>query len=612
MPLNRHVGTRVLRSVSLGAALAACSLQAMGADTYSAGQLTIPSLTIGNATYSEVVVGISAVLGGPAGASPVGSADSYNPLTGQLTVPAVTLGSTTVYNALATVGKLTSIGAVSGADTYDGSRLTVPYVQVNGGTIYTNVVARVGHIVSAIGGMPAGPWDSYSTQSGELTIPAVTYGGKVYTNVTVTIAGILSFGGGGTAQSISFPQPSNSNPDLAIGTWGALSATASSGLPVSYYVTTPSICGVYNSTPQEQYIYFSYSATGEAGAGVMGGVPVATDVFQANTLVGTVTMVNGQATSAPMGLLSQLTPYTGTSPPPVPPYTNYVSGIWIFDDVLFANGSPLWDEAGFAFQIPGDSINLGYAGGYYYADNFDAASGGEGLPNAYAFLGNPGNAVIGLTQGACQITAFQSGNGTYASRRRSRSRSIPEKSSCRSPRGRPGTGAFGYHRGMVERDTDFKRHSVVTRVTHWVNVAAMTGLLMSGLRILGAHPWLYWGEASGRAWLHIANHGGNMAFPGWLTNPELPGPRDRAPLALPVRVDTGRQRPRVPLCGAADAAPVAGPDPVAGRARAAPPRHRAVASPEVPVPARRGGSAITTRCRRSRTPGPRARARSRW
>jgi len=41
-----------------------------------------------------------------------------------------------------------------------------------------------------------------------------------------------------------------------------------------------------------------------------------------------------------------------------------------------------------------------------------------------------------------------------------------------------------------------KRHSVVTRLTHWVNVALIVVLLMSGLQIFNAHPALYWGEAS--------------------------------------------------------------------------------------------------------------------
>lgn len=41
-----------------------------------------------------------------------------------------------------------------------------------------------------------------------------------------------------------------------------------------------------------------------------------------------------------------------------------------------------------------------------------------------------------------------------------------------------------------------KRHSVLTRLTHWVNVALIAVLLMSGLQIFNAHPALYWGQAS--------------------------------------------------------------------------------------------------------------------
>jgi thiosulfate reductase cytochrome b subunit len=40
------------------------------------------------------------------------------------------------------------------------------------------------------------------------------------------------------------------------------------------------------------------------------------------------------------------------------------------------------------------------------------------------------------------------------------------------------------------------RHSLTIRVTHWVNVACMTILLMSGLQIFNAHPALYWGDRS--------------------------------------------------------------------------------------------------------------------
>lgn len=44
--------------------------------------------------------------------------------------------------------------------------------------------------------------------------------------------------------------------------------------------------------------------------------------------------------------------------------------------------------------------------------------------------------------------------------------------------------------------TYFHRHSLIVRVTHWVNVLCMTVLLMSGLQIFNAHPALYWGNAS--------------------------------------------------------------------------------------------------------------------
>ncbi|THD58171.1 MAG: DUF4405 domain-containing protein [Phenylobacterium sp.] len=38
------------------------------------------------------------------------------------------------------------------------------------------------------------------------------------------------------------------------------------------------------------------------------------------------------------------------------------------------------------------------------------------------------------------------------------------------------------------------RHTVVVRVTHWINVVCLTLLLLSGLQIFCAHPMLYWGQ----------------------------------------------------------------------------------------------------------------------
>lgn len=41
-----------------------------------------------------------------------------------------------------------------------------------------------------------------------------------------------------------------------------------------------------------------------------------------------------------------------------------------------------------------------------------------------------------------------------------------------------------------------RRHSGVTRITHWLNVLVISLLLLSGLQIFNAHPALYWGAKS--------------------------------------------------------------------------------------------------------------------
>jgi thiosulfate reductase cytochrome b subunit len=40
------------------------------------------------------------------------------------------------------------------------------------------------------------------------------------------------------------------------------------------------------------------------------------------------------------------------------------------------------------------------------------------------------------------------------------------------------------------------RHSILIRITHWINVIAITFLVMSGLQIFNARPDLYWGKQS--------------------------------------------------------------------------------------------------------------------
>lgn len=60
------------------------------------------------------------------------------------------------------------------------------------------------------------------------------------------------------------------------------------------------------------------------------------------------------------------------------------------------------------------------------------------------------------------------------------------------------------------------RHSVVTRVCHWINLLCIVVLIMSGLQIFNAYPSLHWGEfgaTADPAWLRLD------PFPGWATIP---------------------------------------------------------------------------------------------
>ena len=44
-----------------------------------------------------------------------------------------------------------------------------------------------------------------------------------------------------------------------------------------------------------------------------------------------------------------------------------------------------------------------------------------------------------------------------------------------------------------------RRHSVVVRLTHWLNVLCLTFLLLSGLQIFNAYPRLHWGQYGANA-----------------------------------------------------------------------------------------------------------------
>ena len=175
-----------------------CAGAARASDTYvpSSKQLTLSSVSIGTATFTNMVVTVGSIVSGPTGSSAYTTSDTYDPISGHLSVPAVVVAGKPYYNVVVTVQGLVSIGSVAGADSYDGTHLLINYAKV-GNMVYNHAVITVGPVVSAVGGMPLDVKDTYVATSGHLSIPAVQFGSRVYTNVVVKVGSILSVGGGG-------------------------------------------------------------------------------------------------------------------------------------------------------------------------------------------------------------------------------------------------------------------------------------------------------------------------------------------------------------------------------------------------------------------------------
>lgn len=176
----------------------ACTTTAYAADSYNPSnkQLTIPSVAIGSATYSNMVVTVGEIVAAPSGTGPNGQIDSYDPRTNLLTVQSVTLGPATYYNVVVTVARLVSVSAVLGADTFNGTDLSISHVQV-GGTVYDGVILSEGisNVIRIAGGMPTFGPDTYSSFSNRLAIPAVQVGSRVFTNVIVSLGTLKSVAG---------------------------------------------------------------------------------------------------------------------------------------------------------------------------------------------------------------------------------------------------------------------------------------------------------------------------------------------------------------------------------------------------------------------------------
>jgi uncharacterized protein (DUF2141 family) len=237
-----------------------CTCEAWGTDSYNGVDLTIPVVTIGSATFSNMVVTVAGIVSGPTGGAPNGSVDSYNPANNQLTIPAVMVGSTTYNNVIINVGDLISIGGVSGADVYTGTDLIIPSVQLLGGSVYNNVVITVGSIQSSGSGMPHNIRDVYNATTKELTIAAVAVAGHVYTNAVITPGSILSIN---KATSANGTITGAWVQGVTITVSGGASGTTTTDengnysfanlVPGQSFTFTPSLAG-YNYTPGNQTV----------------------------------------------------------------------------------------------------------------------------------------------------------------------------------------------------------------------------------------------------------------------------------------------------------------------------------------------------------------------
>jgi hypothetical protein len=239
----------------------AAATRAGAVDTYDPAtrQLTIPTLKIGAATYSDVVVGIARVVSGPSGKLVIGSVDSYDLATGELKVPEVFVGSAAYFNVVVAIEYLASIGSVSGADGFSDGVLTVPTLQ-QGNMLYTGVKMTVplANVIGISGGMPAAIRDQFDPADNALIIPAVQVGSKVYTNVTVSAndGNVLSVGSKSpivvVGASPSFIVTSTAAAVIASPTGAAPTAT------VTFTVGRFPAAGVY----------YGYAAVGGAVTGV--------------------------------------------------------------------------------------------------------------------------------------------------------------------------------------------------------------------------------------------------------------------------------------------------------------------------------------------------------
>ena len=113
-------------------------------DTYNPanGQLTIPTVQVGSATYNNVVVSVGEVIK-INGGIPEGAKDSYNITTNILNIPAVLVGNTTYTNVTVSVGNVVSVGLPVFATSYQNAK-----------GLYASPIAFPASLIDSLNGPP--------------------------------------------------------------------------------------------------------------------------------------------------------------------------------------------------------------------------------------------------------------------------------------------------------------------------------------------------------------------------------------------------------------------------------------------------------------------------
>ena len=367
---------------------------AYASDSYNGVDLTIPTAIIGGAHFSNMIATPGTILGVAHGA-PNGSVDVYNPATGELSIPSVIVGATTFTNVTITVGGLVSIGSVSGADTFNGTYVLSPVVQVlGGGPIYNTVMFKVGTIVSLGGGMPRNIRDVYDPVTHQVTIAAIQVGSTVYTNAVVTLGNAVFANGTG----IPVPNVVGDTPadaELAIGAVGMtvgtismqLSATVAAGNVISQ---SPTMSNFGYPSGTAVNLVVSAGATGILVPNVVGDTQAAasTAILAAGLTVGSVTTASSNTIAA--GDVISESPAAGTG---------VLSGTAV--SLVISSGGTLPAESlVYSFGAPS-----GNTGGYYPGALIQAANGSLYGADQTGGTNNNGT-IFKLTLGGAESLLF--------------------------------------------------------------------------------------------------------------------------------------------------------------------------------------------------------------